>query len=86
MLVGLFALPMLYAFVKCCSGCCSKNAAGEQLLQQPFDPRQSHVHLEEQSTKLLGWCSKEYLKILKAATFPGIKILITYAQVTGQLS
>ena len=83
MLVGLFALPMLYGFVKCCAGCCTKRDPSEQ---QTFNNRTTLILLEQQNTRRVVCCSMEFVRVLKAATFPAIKILITYAQVTGQLS
>lgn len=85
LLVGLFALPMLYGLGKFCSGCCSKTVSEGQLVQ-PLDIRTTLNYPVREKAMLRLCCSTEHLRILKAATFPGVKILITYAQVTGQLS
>ena len=54
----------------------------------PLDFRQTQPYLplsQTKARKCCGW-TREDLTLLRVAAFPAVKILVTYAQVTGQLS
>jgi hypothetical protein len=54
----------------------------------PLDFRQTQPYLPLSQTKARKFCgwTREDLTLLRVAAFPAVKILVTYAQVTGQLS